>query len=293
VIPRLLFSPAEPRFRAGWRLLFQFVLMFGTVIVLTVPVIFVHLLGVSFPVELLVNQLAIFVAINLSVPLARRFLDKRSFVSLGLNLRGALPDLIAGFVVAGAIMGAIFAAELWLGWATIESLAWQTQNRLEVVIELAIWLGIFVIGGWQEELLARGYWLQNIAEGTNLPIGVLASSALFGLMHIGNPGASWIAIAGLFLAGLFLACGYLLTKQLWLPIGLHIGWNFFEGNVFGFQVSGLDTFRLVHLNVNGPELWTGGSFGPEAGLIVIPAMVLGVVLMWGYVRVMHDRQQRI
>jgi membrane protease YdiL (CAAX protease family) len=83
---------------------------------------------------------------------------------------------------------------------------------------------------------------------------------------------------------LFLALPYLLTRQLWLSIGLHIGWNFFEGVVFGFQVSGLDTFRLLRHTVSGPELWTGGVFGPEAGLLVIPAIILGSLLVVAYTK---------
>ena len=132
--------------------------------------------------------------------------------------------------------------------------------------------------------MARGYWLQNIADGTNLPIAIFLSSLMFAALHLSNPNVSALAIVGLIGAGLFLAAGYVFTRQLWLPIGLHIGWNFFEGNIFGFRVSGLDTFRLITLRVNGPELWTGGAFGPEAGLIVFPAMLLGIGLMYGYSR---------
>ncbi len=149
---------------------------------------------------------------------------------------------------------------------------------------MAIWFLIFAVVGWQEELLSRGYWLQNLADGLNLQWALFISAALFAMMHLGNPNASWVAIVGLFAAGYFLAYGYVLTRQLWLSVGLHIGWNFFEGNVFGFQVSGLDTFRLIHQTVHGPELWTGGAFGPEAGLIVLPAMAFGAVLIYGYAR---------
>jgi membrane protease YdiL (CAAX protease family) len=98
-----------------------------------------------------------------------------------------------------------------------------------------------------------------------------------------------LSFIGLVAAGLFLAYAYVITRQLWLPIGLHIGWNFFEGNVFGFPVSGLETFKLITLRVHGPELWTGGAFGPEAGLIVFPALLLGLGLMAGYVYTLRER----
>jgi ethanolamine transporter EutH len=113
---------------------------------------------------------------------------------------------------------------------------------------------------------------------------VFLSSAVFGILHWSNPNAAWNSVVGIFLAGIFLAFAYTRTRKLWLPIGLHIGWNFFEGVVFGFPVSGLDIFQLVHHTVTGPELWTGGAFGPEAGLIIFPALLLGSLLVIFYTR---------
>jgi membrane protease YdiL (CAAX protease family) len=151
-----------------------------------------------------------------------------------------------------------------------------------VIKNTLLFFAIFVLVGWNEELLSRGYHLQTIASGLNLFWGVTISSAIFGLLHIFNPGATWISTIGIFLAGLFFAYGYLRTKQLWLPMGMHLGWNFFEGVVFGFPVSGLDIYPLARVQVHGPELWTGGSFGPEAGLIVLPSLVLGIILIYLY-----------
>ena len=122
-------------------------------------------------------------------------------------------------------------------------------------------------------MLSRGYHLQTLASGINLFWGVLISSAIFGALHLANPNASWVAAVGIFFAGLFLALGYLRTGQLWLSIGLHIGWNFFEGVVFGFPVSGTASYPLLRIQVSGPPLWTGAAFGPEAGLIVLPAIL--------------------
>jgi hypothetical protein len=100
----------------------------------------------------------------------------------------------------------------------------------------------------------------------------------------GNPHATWISAVGIFVAGLFLALGYLCTGQLWLSIGLHIGWNFFEGVVFGFPVSGTTSYPLLRVQVSGPAAWTGGAFGPEAGLIVLPALLIGALLVSLYAR---------
>jgi hypothetical protein len=91
-------------------------------------------------------------------------------------------------------------------------------------------------------------------------------------------------LVGLCLAGFFLTYPYLRTRQLWLSIGLHIGWNFFISTVFGFTVSGLNLFRLTLQEVHGPPLFTGGDFGPEAGLVLLPAGLLILGLTWIYTR---------
>jgi hypothetical protein len=137
--------------------------------------------------------------------------------------------------------------------------------------------------------------MQNLSEGLNLLWGALLSSVFFAFAHLRNPYFSGMAVLGLVLAGLFLAYSYLRTRQLWLPIGLHIGWNFFEGVVFGFPVSGLTDVMpmLVLQRAAGPEIITGGGFGPEAGLILLPALALGVIIIQWYTRARGKEEVRI
>jgi membrane protease YdiL (CAAX protease family) len=179
-------------------------------------------------------------------------------------------------------MGFIYVLLLGLGWLTFEGFAWEVDPLSTVIASTLTFFIGFILVGWNEELLSRGYHLQTIASGINLFWGVVISSAVFGLLHLGNPNATWVSAAGIFFAGVYLAYGYIRTKQLWLPIGLHIGWNFFEGVVFGFPVSGLDIYALTRISVHGPEIWTGGAFGPEAGLIVLPSLFLGGLLIYLY-----------
>jgi membrane protease YdiL (CAAX protease family) len=279
---RIFISPSEPRLRAGWRLLLQTLLM----IVIAVPVsLLASLVRIDRSGGVLFSQIIELVIFVSSIYIARRFLDKRSFVSLGLQVsKQTLTDILAGIGITFLMMGLIYAAEVAAGWLTFENFAWQTESITNVVFQTVLFFVIFIFVGWNEELLSRGYHLQTIASGTNIFWGMVISSSMFGLAHLKNPNATWVSAAGIFFAGIFLGYAYLRTGQLWLSIGLHIGWNFFEGVVFGFPVSGLDIYHLTHNQIQGPEIWTGGAFGPEAGLIVLPALVIGSALIWLYTR---------
>jgi uncharacterized protein len=280
---KLFLSPDEPRLRAGWRLAIQTLLMLVLAVLAVFPTSLLYLvfhLKISSPEYLAISLLIQLVVFTLSVYLARRLLDRRSFASLGLKLdRQVLPDLLAGLIIPFILLGLIFLAMRAFGWIQFQGFAWPFRPPSVILGQTLLFFVIFIFVGWQEELLSRGYHLQTISSGANLFWGVLISSVIFGLMHLRNPNVTWFSVAGIFLSGLFLALGYIRTGQLWLSIGLHIGWNFCEGIVFGFPVSGFATFPLIQISFTGPLLWTGGAFGPEAGLILLPALLLGALLV--------------
>ena len=208
----IFLSPHEARLRAGWRLLIQTLLML--VFSILVSIIFAPLLlfagGTSL---LLVGEVTELIAFTASVFLARRWLDRRSIVSLGLRLeKQAWKDILAGIGITFAIMGLIFAAMSAIGWLTFEGFAWQTESAAQTAGNALIFLLVFVLVGWNEELLSRGYHLQSLASGIDPFWGVILSSAVFGILHLSNPHATWVSAAGIFFAGLFLAYGYLRTR---------------------------------------------------------------------------------
>ena len=142
-----------------------------------------------------------------------------------------------------------------------------------------------------------------MAEGLNYPsigprgavlIALVISSTILGVLHILNPRATLVSTVNISLAGIFLGLGYVLTGRLAIPIGLHITWNFFQGSVFGFPVSGMDTIgaTFVETRQGGPDALTGGAFGPEAGLIGIVAMVTGRLLVVARVRLRSGKTTR-
>ena len=278
-LENIFMSPDQPRLRAGWRLLIHTILfiLFGIMVVILAVSLGIEVASFTF------GNVLNFIATTASVYVARRALDKMSFESLGLQLnRQAVVDVLVGIGITVVQMGLIFMAMLGLGWLRFEGFGWEFDPINTVIAGVLTYLIGFIIVGWNEELLSRGYHLQTIASGLNLLWGIVISSAVFGVLHLANSGASWVSTAGIFFAGVFLAYGYLRTKQLWLPIGLHIGWNFCEGVVFGFPVSGAETYKLTRIEVTGPEIWTGGVFGPEAGLIVLPALLVGAFLIYLY-----------
>ena len=111
---------------------------------------------------------------------------------------------------------------------------------------------------------------------TAVLISYLLISVFFGFLHGNNPNATLVSSINVSLIGLFLGLAFILTGELAIPIGLHIAWNFTQGYVFGFPVSGSEThISLIGIHQTGPILWTGGAFGPEGGLIEPHRRVVG------------------
>ena len=290
LLAQLFLSPDEPRLRAAWRILLQTILLLLVLSAITfVQFVTAGLTGYSLtsvqPLSL-ADLIPTAIAMTLSVWLARRLLDRRSFASLGFRIdRRTLPDLVVGFLIPGVMMAVIYAISAAAGWLRFDGWGWESTSASKVILGLIGGLLAFVVVGYQEELLSRGYHLQNIRDGMHTGWAVFLSALLFALMHLGNPNVTWVsAMLGLIAAGVFLAYGWVRTRQLWLSIGVHIGWNFFEGSVFGFPVSGITVQGLVRHTATGPVALTGGPFGPEAGLILVPALAVGFALIWLYTR---------
>jgi membrane protease YdiL (CAAX protease family) len=250
-----------------------------------------------YPVVPLVSGVAGLVVAILTVWLSGRFLDRRPFSEFGFRLgAGWWLDLFFGLVLGALLMTVVFIVELGLGWVKVTG-AFEVPGGAPFVISILFPAATFVCVGLSEEMVSRGYQLKNAAEGLNYPalgpsgailLAWISSSALFGVLHADNPNATPISTLNIVLAGLMLGFGYVLSGELAIPIGLHITWNFFQGAVYGFPVSGFGAFgpTLLTTEQGGPDLWTGGSFGPEGGLLVPGIMLLGMslVALWTHLR---------
>ena len=161
LLAQIFLSPDETRLRAGWRLLIQTLLMFVFGIIFGGIAILLGLLDL----DSLGGQILNFLIITSSVYVARRWLDKRSFESLGLKLdRHTLLDILTGIGITFVQMGFIYALMLAFGWLTFEGFAWEFDPLNVVITNVLIFLITFIFVGWNEELLSRGYHLQTIAS---------------------------------------------------------------------------------------------------------------------------------
>jgi membrane protease YdiL (CAAX protease family) len=315
-IKNVFWNGDERRVRALWRLIGQLFMVLVIALPTQIGLIFVALMIrtsqgattvgpmtlLESPLVMALASLELLAAVGVSVWLAGRFLDRRPFADFGFHVNPDWwRDFGFGLFLGAALMLLIFLIELGAGWLSVTGTFVPRVSGVPFFPAILVPLIIFVAVGIYEELLSRGYQLRNMAEGLNwsvigprwaIVIATLLSSALFGLAHLANPNASFISSFNIFLAGaVLLAIGYLLTGELAIPIGVHITWNFFQGNVFGFPVSGVDFRSATFISIQqaGPDVWTGGAFGPEAGLLGLVAMLLGGALIALWVRWRYGR----
>lgn len=208
-----------------------------------------------------------FAFISLLVFFRVKVIEKRSFSSIGFNKNNWLKKYSLGFLIGLAMMSIIVLILLPFGYITIEKNPIQPVGVSAIASVLVILFG-WIIQGATEEIVTRGWLLNVLSTKYNIGVGLLISSTLFGLMHLTNPNVNYIAVINIILVGLFYGLYVIKTNDLWAVCGMHSAWNFAQGNIFGFKVSGLDVSvgSLIDLNLVGSDFVTGGIFGPEAGI---------------------------
>lgn len=208
-----------------------------------------------------------FVFISLLVFFRVKVIEKRSLSSIGFNKNNWLKKYSLGFLIGLAMMSIIVLILLPFGYITVDKNPIQPVGVSAIASVLVILFG-WIIQGATEEIVTRGWLLNVLSTKYNIGVGLLISSTLFGLMHLTNPNVNYIAVINIILVGLFYGLYVIKTNDLWAVCGMHSAWNFAQGNIFGFKVSGLDVSvgSLIDLNLVGSDFVTGGIFGPEAGI---------------------------
>ena len=221
-----------------------------------------------------------FAFISLLVFFRVKVIEKRSLSSIGFNKNNWLKKYSLGFLIGLVMMSIIVLILLSFGYITVEKNPIQLVGISAISSILVILFG-WIIQGATEEILTRGWLLNVLSTKYNIGVGLLISSTLFGLMHLTNPNVNYIAVINIIFVGLFYGLYVIKTNDLWSVCGMHSAWNFAQGNIFGFEVSGLDISvgTLIDLNLVENDFITGGVFGPEASIVATFVLLLSIIIL--------------
>jgi membrane protease YdiL (CAAX protease family) len=278
----LFVNDSEDRFRSGWR------------IVVTVMAMMITFLPIQWALKLVLPGswaksqkidflLAVFSLVaTLVIVYSRKFIDKRPVESLGFSdRRWALKDVVAGYAISGVLVAIIVIVETGFGWVTIS----VTRGGLSLLTHI---VSLFVVSGlavaWWENLFFVSYLFLNLSDGCGFWCSVALNCVTFGIIHSLNPNASVFSFLGIILIHSYEIFGFLRTRTLWLILGIHAGWNFFQG-LAGFPVSGRTGIQIITQTNNTPAWIGGGEFGPEAGALIVPTGIAAYVLITIYTNV--------
>lgn len=284
----IFWNTDENRLRAGWRLLIHLIIfLFFTVGQDALNTTYGALPAAGVFINLL------YLASGLgSTWLIARFIDRRSFSDFGFHFdRKWWLDLGFGLALGAFMMTGIFLMMKTLGWLVITGPA-STNYGVPIVLAFLLRVVKHFVVSVNEELAFRGYQLKNLSEGFShkrmgprgaILLTFLASSTLFGMMHLANGNATVFSMLTTICAGLLFCLPFLLTGELGVPIGFHLTWNLFLATVYGFALSGAaQGTRLISIQITGPDAWTGGAYGPEVGLISLVWALAGcgLIFLW-------------
>lgn len=212
---------------------------------------------------------------------ATKFIDRKPLMSIGLSVKDKANEMLIGLGFALAFIGGLFLV-LWLVGA-INITGYVGFKPGVFIVSMMLFMAAF-----DEELIFRGYILNNMMDSTsNRWVALAGSSLLFALLHSGNPSvwSTWVPMTELFAAGFILGISYTFTKNLWFPTFFHFGWNFFQG-LFGFEISGInvDSWKMIsHENTgNVPDIVSGGAFGIEGSVITLSCTIICTYLIFKY-----------
>ncbi len=295
----IFYNEETERIRSGWRILL-FQLTFFAILFL-----FRLMINVVDSEYFTTYFTRIFLAISAIIVLIifSKLVERMPISKYGyFNNSFWFKDLLFGLFLGAFLMSLIFLIFYIAGWVEITGYYFtektETGFSLAFIGELIKYTGVSI----HEETVSRGYFLIVLAQGfafksigskRSIIIALLISSLMFGVFHLGNSNASLASTLNISLAGILLGLSLVYTGSIAIPLGIHLTWNFFQGIVFGMPTSGfISQTHVFQTKLIGPEILTGGLFGPEAGLIGTAIILLGcgmigywIKFQYGYFRI--------
>jgi membrane protease YdiL (CAAX protease family) len=213
-----------------------------------------------------------------------KYVDRRPINELGMSIKGRWKDCLAGIAFAVVFYLIGFAVSIGLGAIEVAGMTF----------DFGILTGTFFMffaAAAMEEIMMRGYIQGRLMTKMNRFPAMAIASLIFAVMHIPNPHIGIFPLFNLFLAGLLLGASYMYTRNLWFPIALHTAWNWIQGPVLGYEVSGNKTSfpSVIRLHLPEENIINGGQFGFEGSILCTILMIAGTALIIGW----YERKRRL
>jgi len=216
-----------------------------------------------------------------------KFIEKNPLSTLGFVRRNWLKYLGWGILLSLLQMGVIALVYQVSGIGSFE----LNELSLEPILFILGLFPFWLLQGGTEEVATRGWLLTRIAARANLPLAIAISSSLFGFLHLGNSGVTFLSVVNIVLDGVLAGLLLIYTDSIWLVVAQHGTWNYVQGNLLGFQVSGTgaDASIFSFTMGTGPDWLTGGAFGAEGSIITTLVLLLSVVIVYR----LGERNERV
>jgi len=227
--------------------------------------------------SLLVDFLPQIFMITTAMYVCNNLVFKRPLSVTGFVKEGMIRDTSDGYLLAFLLIGGGFAILRFTGYLSMEGIEFQPYYFFGFFL-------MFIVQSASEEILSRSWMMPAIESRFGAWSALLITSALFSVMHFGNPNTNWVGLLNIFLAGMMLGLFFLKYRNIWFITGLHAGWNWVQATVFDFNVSGYDVESMINFNPYGNELISGGAFGFEGSIVscIVLAIVIGYLIFKHY-----------
>jgi len=268
---------AEGKLRPVWRFLLSIPMVLLALVVAEALAGFVFA-GAGQRGAVFAAQLFALALLLAAFKLLTSLLDRRPLGSVGLAFCGCwYLEFGMGLGIGALMILSVGALEQFLGMAHFTVNSASPGQFLGWGVGLLVFL---LVAATDEELIFRGYAFQRLADTLGAAPAVALFSGAFGLVHLRNPDHTWLSTLNTMLVGVPLAVAYLRTRALWLPVGIHLAWNYVQGYGLGLPVSGIRMpFSFFRAEVGGSELLTGGRYGPEGGLLATGVILAATVYL--------------
>lgn len=216
-----------------------------------------------------------------------KVIEKNALSSLGFVKRNWLKYLGWGILLSLLQMGVIALVYQVSGIGSFE----LNELSLEPILFILGLFPFWLLQGGTEEVATRGWLLTRIAARTNLPLAIAISSSLFGILHLGNSGVTVLSVLNIVLDGVLAGLLFIYTDSIWLVVAQHGTWNYVQGNLLGFQVSGTGANASIFSFTmgSGPDWLTGGEFGAEGSIITTLVLLVSLVIVYR----IGERKERV